>query len=93
MAKKKNYNELTKEEKKKTKEKFYKTEYGKVTKNRLNRLFIYGILGFIVSLYLLLTENTLSYLFIAYILLFVSAIYFVASFILRRKELQNFLNK
>lgn len=93
MVKKKIYKDLNKTEKKEIKEKFYKTEYGKVTKNRLDRLFIYGIVGFAVSIYILLTESSISYLLIGYTLLFMSTIYFIASILLRRKELQNFLNK
>ncbi len=93
MKKRKNYQDLTKQEKKELKEKFYKTEYGKIAKNRLNRLFIYGICGFIVAFFILLTEKSLGYIITSYVLLFLSAIYFVASFILRKKELNNFLNK
>ena len=51
MVKKKIYKDLNKTEKKEIKEKFYKTEYGKVTKNRLDRLFIYGIVGFAFIFY------------------------------------------
>lgn len=93
MAKRKIYKYLNKVEKKETKEKFYKTEYGKITKNRLDRLFIYGVLGFITSIYILLTENTISFYIIAFTLLFMSVIYFTASIFLRKKELQNFLDK
>lgn len=93
MKKNKNYRDLTKDEKKLLKEKFYNTEYGKITKHRLNRLLIYGICGFIVAFFILFTETSLGFLIISYMLLFISAVYLVASFILRRKEFNNFLNK
>ena len=93
MKKNKNYRNLTKNEKKIIKEKFYNTEYGKITKHRLNRLLIYGICGFIVAFFILFTETSLGFLITSYMLLFISAVYLVASFILRRKEFNNFLNK
>lgn len=93
MKKIKNYRDLTKDEKKLLKEKFYNTEYGKITKHRLNRLLIYGICGFIVAFFILFTETSLGFLITSYMLLFISAVYLVASFILRRKEFNNFLNK
>lgn len=93
MKKNKNYRDLTKDEKKLLKEKFYNTEYGKITKHRLNRLLIYGICGFIVAFFILFTETSLGFLITSYMLLFISAVYLVASFILRRKEFNNFLNK
>lgn len=93
MKKNKNYRDLTKDKKKLLKEKFYNTEYGKITKHRLNRLLIYGICGFIVAFFILFTETSLGFLITSYMLLFISAVYLVASFILRRKEFNNFLNK
>ena len=93
MKKNKNYRDLTKNEKKIIKEKFYNTEYGKITKHRLNRLVIYGICGLIVASFILFTETSLGFLITSYMLLFISAVYLIASFTLRRKELNNFLNK
>ena len=72
MKKNKNYRNLTKNEKKIIKEKFYNTEYGKITKHRLNRLVIYGICGLIVAFFILFTETSLGFLVTSYILLFLS---------------------
>lgn len=93
MKYKTKYKLLSKDEKKKLKNKFYQTEYGKVAKGRLDRLVIYGVVGYIVSIYMLITDKSTTNIVIAFILLLASTIYLVASFKLRFKELNNFLIK
>lgn len=87
------YNTLSKEEKRDLKKKFKNTEEGKVILARLNRLFIYGILGILFSIYLFISESSITYILVGSVLLIVSLIYFISSFVLRKKELNNFLIK
>lgn len=52
--KKYKYQRLTKEEKKKAREEFYETEYGKSLKQRFNRIIIYSIVLILFGIYLLI---------------------------------------
>lgn len=87
------YLTLDKEEINKLKIKFYNTKEGKIIKNRLDRLFVYGILGILFSIYLFISEPTTSHILVGVILLIVSLVYLGASFKLRHKELNNYYIK
>ncbi len=75
------------------KEDFYKTEYGKIQKGRLDRLLIYGIAGIIFGFYLLITENTLTNIITGIILLLASSFFIISSITLRKKEINNYIKK
>ncbi len=92
------YQRMTKEEKKKLKSRYYKTEKGRLQKNRLIRLLVIGIIGILFSLYLIidgyLKGNISVWTWIgAIILIIFSLIYIVASFYLRGKSLNTFAVK
>lgn len=75
------------------KEDFYKTEYGKIQKGRLDRLLIYGIAGILFGFYLLITENTLTNIITGIILLLASSFFIISSITLRKKEINNYIKK
>jgi len=87
------YYSLTKEEKFKLKEKFYKTEFGKSIKERLNRLLIIGILGIIFSIFLFLYNPSKWDIISGVLLLVASLIFTIGSYRVRIKKLNNFLIK
>lgn len=79
------YNHLSKEEKKKIKEK-YKDDYAKSDfDNRLKRLLIYSFIGFIFSIFLVVysfitNESMISNLLIAIPLFIVSVIFLIGRY-------------
>lgn len=87
------YYYLKKEEKQKLKEDFYKTEFGKNIKNRLNRLFITGILALIFSIYLFISYQTKWDIVTAIILVIAAFTFIWGSFKVRIDKLNNFLVK
>ena len=87
------YYSLNKEEKKKLKEDFYNTEFGKSIKLRLNRLFITGILGILFSVYLFITSENKWNTIYAIILVLASLIFIWGSFSVRAKKLNEYLVK
>ena len=86
------YQRMTKEEKQKLKNRYYKTEQGKIQKQRLMRLLICGIFGIIFSIYMIVdgylkgTINVWSWIW-AILLLAFSLAFIISSFILRGKSL------
>ncbi len=87
------YYSLTKDEKKKLKEDFYKTEFGESIKMRLNRLFIIGILGILFSIYLFITSENKWNTIYAIILVMASLIFIGGSFSVRIQKLNDYLIK
>ena len=87
------YYSLTKEEKEDLKKTFYATEFGNNIKARLDRLFIIGILAFIVSIILFFTKANIWDLIMAISLLLSSFIFIFASFRIRITKLNNYLIK
>lgn len=87
------YYTLTKEERNKVKEDFYKTEFGTNIKNRLNRVFIIGILGILFSIYLFLFNTTKWDIVTGILLLTASIIFIIGSYKVRIKKINTFLTK
>ena len=85
------YHSLSKDEKIKLQEDFYKTKYGIQIKQLLTRLLIIGIIGLPFSIYLLLTYKNIWDLIIAISLLIASIIFIISSFTLRIKKLNRYL--
>ena len=87
------YYYLAKKEKKKLKNDFYQTDFGKNIKLRLNRLFIIGIIGLIFSIYLFINPDNKWDIISGIILLIVSLIFIVGSFKIRIDKLNSYLVK
>ena len=73
------------------KKEFYNTEYGKIQKKRLDRLFIYGILGTLFGFFILITDNNIYNIIISIILLLTSSFFILSSIILRKREINNYI--
>ena len=87
------YYSLSKDEKIKLKENFYKTEYGKTLKNRLDRVFITGILGIIFSIILFIFNTTKWDIVTGVILLFTSIVFIISSHKVRINKINTYLTK
>ena len=87
------YYSLNKDEKTKLKEDYYKTDLGKNVKIRLNRVFIYGIMGILFSILIFLTDKTIAIRVFAGGLFVVSTIFIISSYRLRIKKLNEYLVK
>ncbi len=85
------YYSLSKDEKIKLQEDFYKTEFGIKIKQLLKRLLLIGLIGLPFSIYLLLTYKNIWDLIIAISLLIASIIFIISSFTLRIKKLNRYL--
>lgn len=87
------YQRMTKEEKKKIKNRYYKTEQGKQQKNRLIRLFICGILGTLFAIYIVIDaylKRTINiWTWIGSIILLLFSITFIVSSIHLRGKCLN----
>ena len=91
------YQRMSKDEKKKLKQKFIQTEYGKNLLHRLNRLLIIGLIGIVFAIF----EFVISFLnkddifdFISAVLLLVISIIFIISSIkTKTKQLNNYALK
>ena len=91
------YNTLSKEEKKKLKEKYYNTEKGMIQKRRFNRLLIWIILLFIVGIYLVIDATVINYniwqIVYGAICVITSIIFFVLRIRTIKKTLNSYLVK
>ena len=92
------YQRMSKEEKKKCKEKYFQTEKGKDMKARFIRLYICGTLGLLFSVFLIVSgyySNELSWATwaMAIILVLFSIIFSVGATILKGKVLNQFAIK
>lgn len=85
------YNTLSKEEKNKVKNDFYKTEFGLSIKKRLDRLFIIGILSMLFSLYLFIMPSNKWDIVTAVILVIAALIFITSSFKVRIDKINTFL--
>lgn len=85
------YNTLSKEEKNKVKNDFYKTEFGLSIKKRLDRLFIIGILSILFSLYLFIMPSNKWDIVTAVILVIAALIFITGSFKVRTDKINTFL--
>ena len=91
------YQRLTKDERKKEREAFFKTEYGIDLKKRLNRLIIYSVLLVAFGIYLIidniLDENTLSvYIYAGFLFLF-AILFLVGRHYVIAKSTNNYIVK
>ncbi|MBQ8901986.1 MAG: hypothetical protein IJY87_02840 [Bacilli bacterium] len=87
------YYSLNKDEKKELKKNFYNTEFGKSIKNRLDRLFLIGIIGILFSVYLFINPSNKWDIVTGVILVVASIIFLVGSFKVRIKKLNDYLVK
>lgn len=87
------YYSLSKDEKNKLKEDFYKTDLGNNIKIRLNRVFIYGIMGLSFSILFFFTDKTLIFRILSIGLFIISIIFIISSFKIRIKKLNEYLVK
>ena len=84
---------LSKDERNKLKEEFYKTDIGKDLKLRLTRLLIIGILGILFSIYLFVSNTSIFDIITGIILVIASLVFIIASFRLRITKLNDYLIK
>ncbi len=85
------YYSLTNEERNELKKEFYQTDFGKSIKKRLDRLFITGLLGFVLGIYLMFdAKETWGYIY-AGILIFFSIIFIAGSFKVRISKINTYL--
>lgn len=91
------YQRLSYEEKRKAREDFYKTDFGKEQKPRFNRLIIVSILLFLFSIYLLIDaiiKKDSIFAYTAAILLFIfSAVFFIGRHKVIVKNVNSYLIK
>ena len=87
------YQRMTKEEKKKVRNRYYKTEKGRNQKNRLIRLFICGVLGTLFAIYMIIDgylKGTINiWIWIVSIILLLFSITFIVSSIYLRGKCLN----
>ena len=91
------YQRMSKEEKKDLKEKYLNTKEGKSKINRLNRLFIIGIIGIRFSIILIVSavlnkQSILDYICGGILFVF-SIVYLIGSINIKQKELNKFALK
>ncbi len=88
---------MTKEEIKELKEKYYATEYGRINKNRLIRLLIFGIFCVLYSIFLVIdnainANDPWSYMFSGLVL--IAGIVFIGgNIVLKRNALFEYAKK
>lgn len=86
------YQRLNHEEKKKAREDFYKTDFGKEQKPRFDRLLMVSILLFLFSIYLLIDAIIKKDSIFAYIATFILFIFSAVFFIGRHKVIVKNVN-
>ena len=84
---------LSKDERNKLKEEFYKSDRGKDLKLRLTRLLIIGIMGIIFSIFLFISNTSIFDIITGVILIIASLVFIIASFRLRITKLNDYLVK
>lgn len=87
------YWRLTKDERKKARNNFYKTEFGKNISSRLTRLLVTGILGLLFSLYLLIFHESIWDITSGSLLLVASIVFIISSIKLRIRNINDFITK
>lgn len=94
---KKNYQSLTKEERKNLRQKYYATSNGKIAKNRFLRLLIFGwaciIYGVIVMLLTLINEDSFWNYIMAFLVLLFGLIFLIGRKKILIRDLNNYLRK
>lgn len=84
---------LNKNEKKELKNNFYNTEFGKNIKNRLDRLFLTGVIGAFFSLYLFINPSNKWDIITGIILVIASIVFVIGSYKVRIRKLNDYLVK
>ena len=87
------YHTLNKVDRKKLKEEFKNTEYGKSLNKRFIRLYIIGTLGIFFSIYLFYSYKSNWDLIPATILLIASLVFIISPFIIKPNKLNDYLIK
>lgn len=91
------YQRLDKIERKSARIKFYETEYGQLLKIRLNRLFIYSILLFLIGAYfivsVILKLNSIFYMIYGVGLVLTSTCFMIGRYKLIVKNVNDYLIK
>lgn len=87
------YYSLSQEEKKSLKEDFYKTDYGKMIKTRLDRVFIIGLMSFAFGILLIIIRTSIWDIFSGISLIIASFIFIIGSFKVRINKINDFLVK
>jgi len=87
------YYSLNKEEKYLLKDEFYKTEFGTSIKKRLDRLFVVGILGIILSILLFIFHTTKWDVVTGIILIIASLIFIIGSHKVRINKINKYLTQ
>lgn len=95
---KKYYQTLNKEKKKEIKEKFKQEYKNTELKYRLNRLMIYSLLGYAVSIFIIVyailkEENDIGSIIIGTTLFIASTIFLIGRFLIKRNVLNKFALK
>ncbi len=94
---KKDYLKMSKEEKRFAREKYYKTESGKINKGRFSRLLLCGILSIIYALFLIVDgiikkSSFWVYIFAAFIIVF-GIVFLVGRHKILIRNMNSFLKK
>ncbi len=87
------YYSLTKEEKEKLTKEFYQTDYGKMIKKRLDRVFIIGIMSIVFGLFLIITNTSIWDILSGSSLLIAAAIFIYGSIKVRINKINDYLIK
>ncbi len=87
------YYTLNKEAKKKLRSDFSETDYGHTLNKRLIRIFIIGIIGLLLAIYLLYTYETIWDLITISSLLIASLVFIISPRMIKVSKLNDFLVK
>ncbi len=87
------YYSLTKEEKEKLTKEFYQTDYGKMIKKRLDRVFVIGIMSIAFGLFLIITNTSIWDILSGISLLIASVVFIYGSKRVRINKINDYLIK
>ena len=87
------YYSLTKEEKEKLTKEFYQTDYGKMIKKRLDRVFVIGIMSIAFGLFLIITNTSIWDILSGISLLIASFVFIYGSKRVRINKINDYLIK
>ena len=87
------YYSLTKEEKEKLTKEFYQTDYGKMIKKRLDRVFVIGIMSIAFGLFLIITNTSIWDILSGISLLIASVVFIYGSIKVRINKINDYLIK
>ena len=87
------YYSLTKEGKEKLTKEFYQTDYGKMIKKRLDRVFVIGIMSIAFGLFLIITNTSIWDILSGISLLIASVVFIYGSIKVRINKINDYLIK